>query len=198
MNVLLVDNKSAHLKHLHQLIREKLGDDVAFRQHDPRDMSDEDVQWADLIVFSGGVGRSIVKNPQTFQRMVDLSIQYRKPTIGICLGAEAIAHYFGSTLLEMPVRRVGNVRSYFTPAFARELGWGTDNAMVYEFHKWLISTMQAPLEVLATSKDGVELFRHRELPIVGMQFHPEVRRLDNPGHLLFEHVLRSFGLRVVS
>jgi anthranilate/para-aminobenzoate synthase component II len=65
VHVLLVDNKSAHLMRLQELIRSTLGE-VTFQLHDPRDMGDADMEWADLVVFSGGWGRSIVKNPNTF------------------------------------------------------------------------------------------------------------------------------------
>jgi GMP synthase-like glutamine amidotransferase len=125
--------------------------------------------------------------------MVDLAKKYRKPTIGICLGAEAIAVYFGSELKEMPVRRVGNIRINLDPGFAEAAGQ-KGRAMVYEFHKWRIEDVKEPLVCLATSKDRVELFRHKTLPIWGMQFHPEVKRLDNSGHLIFEHILRRTGL----
>lgn len=195
MKVLLVDNQSVHLPLLHNLIHEKLGD-VEFMVHDPRDMTDEHMPDADLVVFSGGTGRSIEKNPQTFERMVSLAVKYKKPTIGICLGAEAIAVHFGSRLREMPGRRVGNVRSHFSDSAAKSFGLSETSTMVYEFHKWLIEDVYPPLESLATSKDGVELFRHTDLPIWGMQFHPEVRRLNNQGHTIFEYILRDFGLPV--
>ncbi|HSX15978.1 MAG TPA: gamma-glutamyl-gamma-aminobutyrate hydrolase family protein [Candidatus Saccharimonadales bacterium] len=192
MNVLLVDNKSAHLVRLKQLIESTFGV-VTFRLHDPRDMAPTDVEWADLVVFSGGWGRSIVKNPQTFKRMVDLCVEHRKPTIGICLGAEAIAVYFGSRLSELPVRRVGNVRMHFTDDFHGAAGL-EPSVMVYEFHKWTIDTVQPPLIALATSKDGPELFKHTDLPLWGMQFHPEVERLGNKGRAVFEYVASQLRL----
>jgi anthranilate/para-aminobenzoate synthase component II len=191
MKVLLIDNKSAHLLRLKELLREKLGS-VSFTLRDPREMRNSDVEAADLIVVSGGAGRSIIKNPQTFKRMVRMAMAHHKPTIGICLGAEAVAAAFDAPMRELPVRRVGNVRIHFTKDFA-DLG---DSIMAYEFHKWLIESVPLPLKALATSKDGVEILRHRTLPLWGVQFHPEVRRLDNKGHLVFEYILRDLGLPV--
>ena len=192
MHVLVIDNKSAHLQRLQELIQETLGN-VEFRLHDPRNMSDHDMEWADLIVFSGGWGRSIVKNPQTFERMVDFCVKHEKPTIGICLGAEAIAAYFGSTLTELPVRRAGNVRIHFKDEAGVEMGLKS-STMVYEFHKWVVSEVHDPLICLADSKDGPELYRHATLPMWGMQFHPEVSRLNSRGHVIFKYIVAQLGL----
>jgi GMP synthase-like glutamine amidotransferase len=192
MRVLIVDNKSAHLEKLRDLIAEKL-DEAEFRLKDPRELDDTDMKWAELAVISGGWGRSIVKNPQTFERMVQYLANHKKPTIGICLGAEAIAAYYGSNLTENFVRRVGNVRIHLTEPLAKQLGLG-ESILAYEFHKWFIPEVSLPLQNLATSKDGVEILRHTSLPMWGMQFHPEVRRKDNAGHLVFEHALRDLGI----
>lgn len=191
MHVLLIDNKSAHLVRLQALIRATLGK-VEFRLHDPRNMGDDDMEWADLVIFSGGWGRSIVKNPGTFNRMVEFCERHRKPTVGICLGAEAIATYYGSELREIPVRRVGNVRIHFKPDVNEAMRL-EPSVMVYEFHKWVIGAVHGPLVNLATSKDGCELFKHKTLPMWGMQFHPEVSRLDNKGHAIFEYVAAEIG-----
>ncbi|MDB5186104.1 MAG: anthranilate synthase component [Candidatus Saccharibacteria bacterium] len=182
---------------LRELIEEKLGP-VEFTLRDPREMQPKDVKEADLMVISGGVGRSIEKNPETFTRVVQAAAAHKKPTIGICLGAEAIVFACGGVLQEMPVRRVGNVRTHFTDSFAQELAWREESTMAYEFHKWLIMTLPDSLEALGRSKDGVEIFRHNSLPMWGLQFHPEVRRLDNKGHLIFEHVLNELGIRTKS
>src|SRR3989344_1410887 len=152
MKVLLVDNLSVHLSSLKRLISEKLGD-VEFIVHDPRQMKDKHLLEVELVIFSGGTGRSIEKNRQTFDRMVDLAIKHKKPTIGICLGAEAIAARFGSNLEEIPTRRVGNVRSFFTGPGSKKLGFGEDGVMAYEFHKWVIHDIKKPLQIIATSKD---------------------------------------------
>lgn len=193
MHVLLIDNKSAHLIRLKKLTRQKLGKTI-FRLRDPREMTDEDVTWAELVLISGGTGRSIEKNPDTFRRMVDMLVKAGKPTLGICLGAEAIAVYFGSTLRDIGVRRVGNVRVHLESAVPAVLPEGGRSGMAYEFHRWAIDEVHEPLIGLAYSKDGVEIFRHSTLPIWGLQFHPEVRRKHNGGHILFAYALTCLRL----
>lgn len=190
MHVLVVDNKSAHLEKLRDLIKSRLGD-VDFTLRDPREMHFDDVLGVDLVVFSGGWGRSIEKNPGTFKRMVQLVIDANKPAIGICLGAEAIAVHFGSELVELPVRRVGNIPLTLSRQLEDTLG--TEKVMAYEFHKWCIPSIRRPLISLATSKDGIECFKHETLPLWGMQFHPEVLRLNNSGHKIFDQALIDLG-----
>lgn len=193
MRVLIVDNSSVHLTKLQDLITEKLGP-VEFVIYGPREMQDDHLPKVDLVIFSGGTGRSIEKNPQTFERMVDLAAKHKKPTVGICLGAEAIAVRFGSKLRELRVRRVGNVRINFTSAGHKDFSSVDSSVMAYEFHKWCIDGVKKPLKIVASSKDGVEIFKHADLPMWGIQFHPEVRRKNNEGHLVFEDILRDIGV----
>jgi GMP synthase-like glutamine amidotransferase len=192
MRVLIVDNKSAHLTKLQELVHQKLGN-VEFVLRDPREMFLDDVLTVDLVVFSGGWGRSIEKNPGTFKRMVNVVVEAKKPAIGICLGAEAIAVHYGTKLIEMPVRRVGNIPLKVADGPLKDT-LSKQHVMAYEFHKWLISEVHQPLITLATSKDGVECFKHASLPIWGLQFHPEVPRLGNIGHEIFEYALRDIGI----
>jgi len=193
MYVLIVDNKSAHIERLKTLISEKLGR-VTFSLHDPRELTPEHTQEADLVIISGGSGRSVVKNPQTFKRVIDFVTQSSTPTIGICLGAEALGVAYGGHLRELPVRRVGNVRINLDPNLSKSLG--TDSVMVNEFHKWIIEDISKPLKSLASSKDGVEILKHARLPLWGLQFHPEVRRLNNAGHKIFGQILIKLGFEV--
>lgn len=188
MRVLIVDNKSAHLERLKALIENKLGQ-VKFLLLDPREVQPRHIEAAELVVISGGWGRSIAKNPKTFQRVIKMLEEQKKPAIGICLGAEAIAAAYGATLREMPVRRVGNIRISLAGKVASAIGGSS--AMVYEFHKWLIEDLPPEIVPLAHSKDGVEVLRHRDLPLWGVQFHPEVLRLNNKGHLIFDYILRE-------
>jgi GMP synthase-like glutamine amidotransferase len=191
MKVLIIDNKSAHLENLKHLLEEKLGV-TEFTCQDPRVVQAKDIEPVDLVVISGGTGRSIVKNPLTFKRAIQILEDYKKPTIGICLGAEAIAASYGGELVEMPVRRVGNIRIQLDDEIAREID--KPDAIVYQFHKWLIGDLPSCLLSIASSKDGVEVLRHKSLPFYGVQFHPEVRRRDNQGYIIFEFVLDQLGL----
>lgn len=191
MKVLLVDNKSAHLERLKALIAEYI-DGGRIKQVVPEEIDDKAMQWADVVIVSGGQGRSVLRNRHVFDVMVERIEKFNKPTIGICLGAEAIAVYFGADLKQLPVRRVGNVR--ILPVSNR-LAIPEEGMLVYEFHRWMIERdLPDDLEEIAYSKDGVEVFRHKKYPIWGMQFHPEVKIRDNQGYTVFEKLLNELGL----
>lgn len=191
--ILLIDNQSVHLASLQGILSEKMGADfVEVRMVGTREVHDSDVAWSDVVVLSGGTGRSIEKNPETFRRLVGGILAQSKPMVGICLGAEAIAYYYGAQLHDIGVRRVGNIPVTIDSGLADEMGLSSNRLMVYEFHRWSMKTVPAPLCELGQSKDGIEIFRHTTLPVWGLQFHPEVRRLDNDGHLVLEYIFQTF------
>lgn len=187
--VLIVDNKSAHLELLRELICEKIAD-VECLLEGTRDVTPENVAWADLVVLSGGTGLSIEKNPKTFQRLLEKILIAEKPVVGICLGAQAIAVHFGAKLVDIGVRRAGNIAIYLNDSGIADLGL-QERVIVYEFHRWKFDAVPLPLVELGRSKDGVEVLRHKELPVWGLQFHPEVRRRNNGGHNVLEGIVQS-------
>lgn len=188
-HVLIVDNKSAHLHALQKIVREKIAN-VTYRLEVTREVTQEHVEWADLVILSGGSGLSIEKNPLTFRRLVSMVIEAEKPLIGICLGAEAIGVFYGAELSYIGVRRVGNIAIYLKDHFARQVSL-PERIIVYEFHRWRFESIPPPLVCLASSKDGVEIFRHKKEQIWGMQFHPEARRKNNGGHSIFESIVQQ-------
>jgi anthranilate/para-aminobenzoate synthase component II len=52
-----------------------------------------------------------------------------------------------------------------------------------------VPTVVAPLYALAESKNGVEAFRHMELPIFGFQFHPEVELTANESREIWKQII---------
>lgn len=186
--ILIIDNTTVHLPRLIELVEEKIPDPKILIEV-TNDLKSEHVRSADLVILSGGTGRSVEKNTEMYNRVVGLAVKNNKPTVGICLGAEAIAVYFGAKLEQMPVRRVGNIPLSLNKGnWKRKVG---NRPMVYEFHKWKITNIIQPLLILATSKDGPEIFKHNKQPMYGLQFHPEVRRNDNQGHLFLELILKD-------
>ncbi len=189
--VLVIDNQTVHLQALCKLIIAKIPD-AKLTIESTREVTTSDISSADLVVLSGGTGKSIERNPKTFERVVSLIAELKKPCIGICLGAEALAAAYGASLEQMPVRRVGNIPIQLSPAGKELFSLEQERVMVYEFHKWkMMFGSITELEILADSKDSVEIFKHRTLPLFGLQFHPEILRKGNAGHIIFEQILRG-------
>lgn len=195
-HVLVIDNKTVHLSALVSLLNKTIPIS-RLTVETTREVTTAQVKDADLVILSGGTGRSIEKNPETFKKLIKLLIQENKPTIGICLGGEAVAFYFGAELVQLPIRRVGNIRINLHAELATIVG--KTSIMVYEFHKWYINLLDhKDIKILATSKDGVEVFRHKSLPLWGLQFHPEINRKNNEGHKIFTHIVKQLGLKTLT
>lgn len=116
----------------------------------------------------------------------------RIPVVGICRGAQLLAHRAGSTLLRGPGHAGSRhgVQTTITGTF----GW-PEQFMVTSHHNWTIpgDTIPACLEVLALAADGtVEAFRDRQQPQVGLMWHPE-RESDpaGPGRVALAAILEA-------
>ncbi|MGQ7829158.1 anthranilate synthase component II [Altererythrobacter sp. Z27] len=111
-----------------------------------------------------------------------------KPLLGVCLGHQSIGQHFGGT-----VQRGGLMHGKTSPV-------SHDNSGVFEgvpspftatrYHSLVVENPPEELIVNATSDDGFTMgFRHRELPIHGVQFHPESIATEH-GHDMLANFLR--------
>jgi anthranilate synthase component II len=160
--ILLVDNYDSFTYNLVHLFAE-LGADVVVRRNDAPDL--ERLRPSALVI-SPGPGRPP-------ERVVALVRESRVPTLGVCLGHQAIVEAFGGTIgvaRELVHGKACTVRHDGRGLFAglpEELEAG-------RYHSLAAETIPDSLEVSATADDGeVMAIRHRELPIDGLQFHPE-------------------------
>ncbi len=160
--ILLVDNYDSFTYNLVHLFAE-LGADVVVRRNDAPDL--ERLRPSALVI-SPGPGRPP-------ERVVALVRETRVPTLGVCLGHQAIVEAFGGKIgmaRELVHGKACTVRHDGRGLFAglpEELEAG-------RYHSLAAETIPDSLEVSATADDGeVMAVRHRELPIDGVQFHPE-------------------------
>jgi anthranilate synthase component II len=160
--ILLVDNYDSFTYNLVHLFAE-LGADVVVRRNDAPDL--ERLRPSALVV-SPGPGRPP-------ERVVALLRQTRVPTLGVCLGHQAIVEAFGGTVgaaHELVHGKTCTVRHDGRGLFA-----GLPDAFeAGRYHSLAATAVPDELEVSATADDGeIMAVRHRELPIDGVQFHPE-------------------------
>jgi anthranilate synthase component 2 len=160
--ILLVDNYDSFTYNLAHLFGE-LGADVVVRRNDVTDL--ERLRPSALVV-SPGPG-----HPPA--RVVALVRETRVPTLGVCLGHQAIVEAFGGKI--GPARELVHGKSCTVRHDGKGLFAGLpDGFEGARYHSLAATTVPDVLEVSATSDDGeVMAVRHRELPIDGIQFHPE-------------------------
>lgn len=95
------------------------------------------------------------------------------PLFGVCLGLQAIGEFYGAKLVkaEAPMHGKTSVISHnghvLFAGLPREIE-------VMRYHSLVLEeVVQSPLQVIATSGKEVMAIAHPELPIAGVQFHPE-------------------------
>jgi len=169
--LLLIDNKDSFTYNLVHYL-EGLGALVDVERHDLTDL-DLPAEY-DAIVLSPGPGL-----PEESANLMPLvhRWKYKKPILGICLGHQALAQAFGATLYNLPQVLHGQATELFVTAAEAVIYQNIPSPIwVGRYHSWAVSSDHFPeeLSITATDPNGIILsFTHQQLPITGMQFHPE-------------------------
>jgi anthranilate synthase/aminodeoxychorismate synthase-like glutamine amidotransferase len=167
--ILLVDNYDSFTYNLAHLFGE-LGCEVDVRRNDTIDADEAERLAPSHLVVSPGPGRpaDAGASVEIVRRLAD-----RVPTLGVCLGHQAIVEAFGGEV--GPARRLLHGKA--SPV--RHDGRGIFAGLPEEFeagryHSLAATSVPDELEVSASCAEGeVMAVRHRELPVDGVQFHPE-------------------------
>jgi para-aminobenzoate synthetase component 2 len=117
------------------------------------------------------------------------------PIFGVCLGHQAIGAAFGATVTRAPELLHGKT-SLVTHTGAGVLAGLPDPFVATRYHSLAVveDTLPPEIEVTGRTESGVVMaMRHRELPIEGVQFHPE-SVLTQGGHLMLANWLATCGL----
>ena len=105
----------------------------------------------------------------------------RLPILGVCLGHQAIGQHFGGKVIRAPEPVHG--KPVTVNHDGRSIFAGIpDGFAAGRYHSLVVERDSMPecLEVSATSPDGLVMaMRHREMPIEGVQFHPESILTEN-------------------
>jgi anthranilate synthase component 2 len=117
------------------------------------------------------------------------------PTLGVCLGHQAIGHAFGGRIIRgsKPVHGKQSLILHNQSGIFEGI---PSPLHVARYHSLIIDDENLPdcLEVLATTSDQVIMaIRHRLYPIFGVQFHPE-SILTECGYDILANFLRLHGL----
>ena len=167
--ILLIDNYDSFTYNLAHLFGE-LGAEVCVRRNDDLDADEAERLAPSQLVISPGPGRP-GESGATLEIIRRLAPSV--PTLGVCLGHQAIVEAFGGEV------GLAQTLVHGKAGTVRHDGRGLFQGLPEEFeagryHSLAATRVPDVLEVSATTADGeVMAVRHRELRVDGVQFHPE-------------------------
>ena len=186
--VLVVDNYDSFVYNLVQYLAQ-LGAQTDVRRND--EVAVDDAWMYDGVLLSPGPGV-----PEEAGICVDLirASDGRVPIFGVCLGLQAIGVAYGATVQRAPELLHGKTSQVF------HSGGGVLHGVPSPFtatryHSLAIDPDSVPdvLEVTGSTESGVIMAaRHRDLPVEGVQFHPE-SVLTEHGHRILANWLVACG-----
>lgn len=171
MEAALIDNNDSFTYNIVELIRGIPGTVLEVIPYER--LSIDKLDRYKRLIISPGPGL-----PDEFPMLQQiLKVYYSQiPMLGICLGHEAIARYFGADLAHLPAVVHGQPKEINligeSPLF-RDVPQKFRAGL---YHSWVIDKKTLPdeLEVTAISEDAnIMSFRHKEYKLYGVQFHPE-------------------------
>jgi para-aminobenzoate synthetase component 2 len=189
MRVLVIDNYDSFVYNLVQYLAQ-LGADVTVRRNDE----------VDLDELAGDHGVLVSPGPGTPER-AGASIATIKacgerglPLLGVCLGHQAIGAAYGGVIERAPELLHGKTSQVHHTGTGVLAGLPSPFTAT-RYHSLTIrpGTLPAELEVTGQTESGVIMsLRHRELPIHGVQFHPESVLTDG-GHRMLANWMAEAG-----
>lgn len=179
--ILVIDNYDSFTYNLVQLMGE-LGGDLCVIRNDQATLDEINTLRPSHIVISPGPG-----TPEDGGISNDLirALGQTTPILGVCLGHECIGHVYGGQITRAPSLMHGKTSMIYhknAPLFT-----GIPSPFeATRYHSLLVSEpLPEPLVVTAFTEAGEVMgLRHREYPLIGVQFHPE-------------SILTKYGPRIV-
>ena len=196
--ILVIDNYDSFVYNLVQYLGQLGVEAVVWRTDDPHVTGD---QLATVIDDFDGVLLS--PGPGTPQRagvtmpMVGIAAEREKPLLGVCLGHQAIGAAFGATVDRAPELLHGKTSQVIHSDVGVLAGLPSPfTATRYHSLTVLPETIPDELVVTGRTDSGIVMaMAHRELPIHGVQFHPE-SVLTQGGHRMLANWLAVCGIDV--
>lgn len=199
MKVLILDNFDSFTYNLYQLVGEVLDSSkkpfsIDVRRNNEVTLKKIKAEKYDRIIISPGPG-----NPSDMKYFgvcaeVLTDISRTVPTLGVCLGMQGIAEYYGGkvSLAKNPMHGKTSLISHDGKGLFTGL---PQKIEIMRYHSLVVSKLSKDLAVTAKAdgKHGGEIMglRHKMYPIEGIQFHPESFATEGGKKMLENFLLTS-------
>jgi len=189
--VLVIDNYDSFVYNLVQYLGE-LGAEPLVYRHDEATLEQMVALEPAAVLVSPGPGRP--EDAGVSNAAIAEFGERGVPVLGVCLGHQCIGQLYGGRVV-----RAGQVMHGKTSPI-RHTGAGLFEGLPSPFeatryHSLIVERASVPecLEITAETDEGVIMgLRHKELPVEGVQFHPESILTDG-GHRLLQNFLDRAG-----
>ncbi len=190
--ILVIDNYDSFTWNLVHYLRE-IGAAVHVVRNDEIGAAEAMQILAEAFLISPGPG-----TPDEAGVSLDLvaaCAEARRPLLGVCLGHQAIGQYFGGKIVRAPQPMHG--KTCLIDHDGSGLFAGLPSPFkAARYHSLAVAEESLPgsLIVNAAAADmTIQGYRHSDLPIHGVQFHPESIASEH-GHQLLKNFLRLAGM----
>jgi anthranilate synthase component II len=185
--VVVIDNYDSFVYNLVQYLGELDAEPVVHR-HDAVSLTELETLVPDAVLVSPGPGRP--EDAGVSNEAIKVFGERGVPVLGVCLGHQCIGQLYGGDVVRAP--RVMHGKTSTISHDGAGVFAGLPNPITAtRYHSLVVERESVPsaLTVTAESEDGLVMgLRHRELPIEGVQFHPE-SILTESGHALLANFL---------
>ena len=195
MKILFIDNFDSFTYNVVQLaqsasIAQKCTPNIIIKRNNGITLDEIRSGCFDRIVISPGPG-GIESGGVSLDIFQDKTL--KMPILGVCLGHQLLCHTEGASVIEAPVP-VHGICSLITHS-AKGIFSDVKNPLkAMRYHSLIVAkaTLPASLECIAVTDDGLIMaVRHKTLPRIGVQFHPE-SFLSEDGLKIFSNFLSGY------
>jgi anthranilate synthase/aminodeoxychorismate synthase-like glutamine amidotransferase len=187
--LLLIDNYDSFTFNLFHFLGD-LGVEPVVRRNDALSVQDVFAMRPDAVVLSPGP--CTPNEAGICLPLIAACAEAKLPLMGVCLGHQAIGQNFGGQVIRAPEPVHGKVWDVLHEGQGVFAGLPSPFRAT-RYHSLIVerATLPAELEITAETEDGLIMgLSHRELPIHGVQFHPESIASEH-GHALLRNFLAA-------
>ena len=184
--MILIDNYDSFTYNIVQYLQE-LGIEPSIFENDKTTVEELKKIDFESIIISPGAG-----TPLNAGVSMDVIKEFykTKKILGVCLGHQCIAQFFGGKIVKSSNPTHGKTSKIEICENSKLFKNLPKEFEVTRYHSLEVDSLPEELKVVATTQDGtIMAIEHTSLPIYGVQFHPEAI-LSEYGHELFENFIK--------